>query len=254
VSEVPPRGGKSQTYRSFSHFSWFSKARSIRLYIETINKASQNCEILQIHHSRIFRKFEGHFPSEFTCRSIQVQKIFEHPATLQKKRKSHRVTIGTGIQIVCAARASKSSSEFPHSKNTDPRPSRDSSTFEGDTEGNIFDGFTPVKWQSRKWNRKHKDEDNCWKADDSLKSFRFTLKNVRSFHSESAVGDCRHWQFSRLRRRCSGEAMNAMDVGSSPHALPRLILLVINHAGRVATSRGGLDCGDRVHAMAIQIP
>jgi hypothetical protein len=37
-----------------------------------------------------------------------------------------------------------------------------------DTEGNIFGGFTPVKWESGTWH---------YKADDSLKSFLFTLKN-----------------------------------------------------------------------------
>jgi hypothetical protein len=36
-----------------------------------------------------------------------------------------------------------------------------------DTEGNIFGGFTPVKWDSR----------SGYKADGSLKSFLFTLKN-----------------------------------------------------------------------------
>jgi hypothetical protein len=38
-----------------------------------------------------------------------------------------------------------------------------------DTAGNIFGGFTPVAWESR--------TSNCCKADDSLKSFVFTLKN-----------------------------------------------------------------------------
>jgi hypothetical protein len=38
-----------------------------------------------------------------------------------------------------------------------------------DTKGNIFGGFTPVKWESR--------PSNCLKADDSQKSFLFTLKN-----------------------------------------------------------------------------
>jgi hypothetical protein len=37
-----------------------------------------------------------------------------------------------------------------------------------DTEGNIFGGFTPVEWESGGWQAK---------ADDSLKSFVFTLKN-----------------------------------------------------------------------------
>jgi archaellum component FlaC len=39
-----------------------------------------------------------------------------------------------------------------------------------DTKGNIFGGFTPVEWES---GNSHKPE----KADDSLKSFLFTLKN-----------------------------------------------------------------------------
>jgi hypothetical protein len=46
-----------------------------------------------------------------------------------------------------------------------------------DTKGNIFGGFTPVEWESRVWNGKSAEESNCWKADDSLKSFLFTLKN-----------------------------------------------------------------------------
>jgi hypothetical protein len=46
-----------------------------------------------------------------------------------------------------------------------------------DTKGNIFGGFTPVEWESRVWNGKRWDKDNCWKADDSQKSFLFTLKN-----------------------------------------------------------------------------
>jgi hypothetical protein len=48
-----------------------------------------------------------------------------------------------------------------------------------DTEGNIFGGFTPVEWESRVWNKidKDGDNDNTLKADNSLKSFLFTLKN-----------------------------------------------------------------------------
>jgi hypothetical protein len=46
-----------------------------------------------------------------------------------------------------------------------------------DTKGNIFGAFTPVKWESRKWNGKYGNEDNCYKADPSLKSFLFTLTN-----------------------------------------------------------------------------
>jgi hypothetical protein len=40
-----------------------------------------------------------------------------------------------------------------------------------DTNGNIFGGFTPVKWDSYTGH----------KADPSLKSFLFTLKNPHNF-------------------------------------------------------------------------
>jgi hypothetical protein len=39
-----------------------------------------------------------------------------------------------------------------------------------DTKGNIFGGFTPVEWDSTSW----------YKADASLKSFLFTLKNPQN--------------------------------------------------------------------------
>jgi hypothetical protein len=48
-----------------------------------------------------------------------------------------------------------------------------------DTDGNVFGGFTPVKWESREWNWRWGDENNCWKGDDSLRSFLFTLRNPR---------------------------------------------------------------------------
>jgi hypothetical protein len=45
-----------------------------------------------------------------------------------------------------------------------------------DTEGNIFGGCTPVEWESRTYNPDVYGQ-NCLKADDSLRSFLFTLKN-----------------------------------------------------------------------------
>jgi hypothetical protein len=42
-----------------------------------------------------------------------------------------------------------------------------------DTNGNIFGGFTPVKWDDDEYG----EDDDLWKADESLKSFLFTLKN-----------------------------------------------------------------------------
>jgi hypothetical protein len=46
-----------------------------------------------------------------------------------------------------------------------------------DTNVNIFGWFTPVEWESREWNGKGGDEYNLFKADDSEKSFLFTLTN-----------------------------------------------------------------------------
>jgi hypothetical protein len=45
-------------------------------------------------------------------------------------------------------------------------------------------GFTPVKWESRKKDSQASEElgrSNCYKADPSLKSFVFTLKNPQNF-------------------------------------------------------------------------
>jgi hypothetical protein len=50
-----------------------------------------------------------------------------------------------------------------------------------DTKGNIFGGFTPVKWESPVWNTKEEKEDNRCKRDSSLQSFLFTLKNPHNF-------------------------------------------------------------------------
>jgi hypothetical protein len=46
-----------------------------------------------------------------------------------------------------------------------------------DSDGNIFGGFTPVEWESRTWNEQMWEQNNCPKADGSLKTFLFTLKN-----------------------------------------------------------------------------
>jgi hypothetical protein len=75
-----------------------------------------------------------------------------------------------------------------------------------DTDGSVFGGFTPVEWESREWNGEYGREDNCRKADRSLTSFLFTLKNPhniparrfalkfqtrdRALVCESLVGPC----------------------------------------------------------------
>jgi hypothetical protein len=53
-----------------------------------------------------------------------------------------------------------------------------------DTDGNIFGGFTPVEWESRVSNGKNVNEDNCFKADPSQKSFVFMLKNPHHFPAQ----------------------------------------------------------------------
>jgi hypothetical protein len=53
-----------------------------------------------------------------------------------------------------------------------------------DTEGNIFGGFTPLEWESRKYDRESSRallRDNCLKPDPSVKSFLFTLKHPHNF-------------------------------------------------------------------------
>jgi hypothetical protein len=49
-----------------------------------------------------------------------------------------------------------------------------------DTHGNVFGGFTPVEWESSSLLKEDDDEQlhgDYWKADDSLRSFLFTLEN-----------------------------------------------------------------------------
>jgi hypothetical protein len=46
-----------------------------------------------------------------------------------------------------------------------------------DTNGNVFGGFTPVKWESRVQDWWLFSPSNCYKADRRLESFLFTLKN-----------------------------------------------------------------------------
>jgi hypothetical protein len=50
-------------------------------------------------------------------------------------------------------------------------------TLIADIERNVFGDFTLVEWESRVWNGKGGNENNCYKGDDSLRSFLFTLRN-----------------------------------------------------------------------------
>jgi hypothetical protein len=46
-----------------------------------------------------------------------------------------------------------------------------------ETNGNIFGGFTPLKWESAVWNGRRGPGNNQYKADKNQDSFLFTLKN-----------------------------------------------------------------------------
>jgi hypothetical protein len=39
----------------------------------------------------------------------------------------------------------------------------------------------PLEWEGRKWNGEQKEQSNCWKADQTLSSFIFTIKNPAGF-------------------------------------------------------------------------
>jgi hypothetical protein len=61
-----------------------------------------------------------------------------------------------------------------------------------DTNGNVFGGFTPVEW----------DSTSSWKADDSLRSFLFTLKNP---HNIPAMRFTLNAQRKRLAIQCDSK-------------------------------------------------
>jgi hypothetical protein len=88
-----------------------------------------------------------------------------------------------------------------------------------DTRGNIFGGFTPVKW----------DSSGSWKADPTLQGFLFTLKNPRNFPpTKFALKPERN---NRAIRCYSSRGPNFRDIGvadncdtnSLNHASPSLL-------------------------------
>jgi hypothetical protein len=46
-----------------------------------------------------------------------------------------------------------------------------------DTNGHIFDSFTPTSWESQVWNWTNGPDNNTWKCDECCQSFLFTLRN-----------------------------------------------------------------------------
>jgi hypothetical protein len=88
-----------------------------------------------------------------------------------------------------------------------------------DRKGNIFGGFTPLEW----------DSSNCWKADLSLRSFIFTLKNphnvpARRFALKAEKKDrailCHpfrgpHFYDIGVRDDCNAKTRNFTSLGES---------------------------------------
>jgi hypothetical protein len=105
-------------------------------------------------------------------------------------------------------------------------------TFIEDTAGNIFGGFAPVEWESRKYDAKASEafgRHNCVKADPSLKSFLFTLKNPHNFpatkfalkaEEKHRAIVCRSDRGPHFRDICGSGNCNA-NTDSFPHGFGR---------------------------------
>jgi hypothetical protein len=75
-----------------------------------------------------------------------------------------------------------------------------------DTDGNVFEGFTPVEWESRRWNGQRAGSDSRCKGDGSPRSFLFTLRNPRNIAARTFP----------LRAQRTGEAV-ICDSDRGPH-------------------------------------
>jgi hypothetical protein len=55
-----------------------------------------------------------------------------------------------------------------------------------------------VEWESAVWNGKGWIQDNCWKVDESLRSFLFTLKNPHNISARRfALKSDKKWRTVR---------------------------------------------------------
>jgi hypothetical protein len=99
-----------------------------------------------------------------------------------------------------------------------------------DTAGNIFGGFTPVEWESRQWNGKRGSENNCYKADPSLKSFIFTLANPQGVPARTFA----------LKAEKKDQAIEC-DASWGPHFCDIVVIDNCNANSRSYTSNFGLS-------------
>jgi hypothetical protein len=77
------------------------------------------------------------------------------------------------------------------------------------TNGSIFGGFTPAAWDSRK--PTDQLQTNCFTADDSLKSFLFTLKNPHNVAAQRFALKAGHAEHAIICNSSSGPCF--YDIG-----------------------------------------
>jgi hypothetical protein len=98
-----------------------------------------------------------------------------------------------------------------------------------DTEGNIFGGFTPVEWESRTPNSEF-DWMNLYKADPSLKSFVFTLKNPHGFPARRFAVIAEKKDGAVYCRSCCGPCFHCFYVSDNCNANTSSYTTAFGHA------------------------
>jgi hypothetical protein len=94
-------------------------------------------------------------------------------------------------------------------------------TLISDTKGNIFGGFTPVKWES--------PASGKWKGDDSLRSFLFTLRNPhgvppRKFALKAERKEYAIWCYSKYCVVFGGDILGWCDIFRSETSTSSVII------------------------------
>jgi hypothetical protein len=80
----------------------------------------------------------------------------------------------------------------------------------------VFGGFTPVEWESRKWNGKSWDENNCYKGEDSMRSFLFTLRNPHGVPPRKFALKKQKREFAiRCDSECGSQFCTVIDVNDN---------------------------------------
>jgi hypothetical protein len=104
-----------------------------------------------------------------------------------------------------------------------------------DTEGNIFDCFTPVEWESRVFKVY---TDKSFKADDSQKSFLFSLKNPHNFPARRFALKAEKKHEAIYCQSTRGP--HFWDIAVSDNC--NVMTSTYTHFGYSSTNDTGLDC------------